>query len=159
MKIVIVILILSFNIFPQDDIRNKFFIGIVAGNPINVIATAGVFLKDFGIRLSGGVWLYKRYGIQADYSYILFQDNSFQHRISFFSAYSHNRKVPTNAFFYYVFHTEPEIDFEYVNSFYCGIAYNFIWKGVFIQAGPAWGTGNFKNARLIGQVGYIHFFE
>jgi hypothetical protein len=157
MKIFVFILIITFKLLPQEENNKKFFLGIVGGNPININPTAGMYFDDYGIRLSGGAWIYSRYGLQLDLTYVLSSKNSTQHQISIISAYAHNRKYTDNNFFYIFYHKLAE--YEYINSFYFGLAYNFVWKGLFIQAGPALGTGNFKNPRLIMQLGYIHLLD
>ena len=163
MRTIILVIILSIWVFaqesPQLEKENvKFFLGVVGGNPINVNSIVGIFFNNYGIRLSGGVWVYDRYGVQLDLTYVFLSNQSIQHQISLISAFAHNRKYTDNNFFYIIYHSGPAED-EYINSFYFGIAYNFFWKGFFIQAGSAWDTGNFEKPRLIMQLGYIHIFD
>lgn len=158
MKIFVLLIILTIEILPQEENENiKYFLGVVAGNPINVNLTTGLYFKDYSARLSGGVWIYDRYGVQLDLTYVFLSNQSIQHQISLISAYAHNRKYTDDNFFYIIYHSEA--GYEYINSVYFGVTYNFLWKGLFIQAGPAWGTGNFEKPRLTMQIGYIHYFD
>ena len=161
-KAFVLVIILSVGLFaqdiPQEEINTtKYFWGIVAGNPIDVNAMTGVNFNDFGVRLSGGAWIYSRYGLQLDLTYILSSKNSTQHQVALISAFAHNRLCTDNNFFYIFYHKIAES--EYTNSFYFGLAYNFLWKGFFIQSGSAWGTDNFEKPRFIMQIGYIHYLD
>ncbi|OGU37719.1 MAG: hypothetical protein A2315_07740 [Ignavibacteria bacterium RIFOXYB2_FULL_35_12] len=163
MKIFILLIILSIGIFPQESPKKekenvKLFLGVVGGNPIEVNTTAGIYFNNFGIRISGGAWIYSRYGLQLDLTYIFSSKNSIQHQVSLISAYVSNRKLTSNNFFNFIYRSGPA-EYEYINSLYFGATYNFLWKGLFIQLGPAWGTGNFEKPRLIMQLGYVHIFD
>jgi len=159
MKLILLLIFLTVELFPQEENENiKYFLGVVAGSPINVNLTTGLYFKDYCARLSGGVWIYDRYGVQLDLTYVFLSNQSIQHQISLISAYAHNRKYADDNFFYIIYHSGVE-EGDNINSFYFGIAYNFLWKGLFIQAGPAWGTGNFEKPRLTMQIGYIHYFD
>ena len=159
MKLILLLIFLTVELFPQEENENvKYFLGAVGRNPINVNLTTGADFKDYGARLSGGVWIYDRYGVQLDLTYVFLSKQSIQHQISLISAYAHNRKYTDDNFFYIIYHSERQ-EYEYINSVYFGVTYNFLWKGLFIQAGPAWGTGNFEKPRLTMQIGYIHNFD
>src|SRR4030066_2478446 len=148
MKIFILLIILTIGIFSQEEKENvRFFWGVVGGNPINVNPTVGLYFNDYGIRLSRGVWIYSRYGLQLDLTYVLFSKNFIQHQLSLISAYAYNRKYTDKNFFYIIYHSAAE--YEYINSVYFGVTYNFLWKGLFIQAGSALGTDSFEKPRLI----------
>jgi len=162
MKTITFFFILSMGILAQEFSREekenvRFFWGVVGGNPINVNPTVGLYFNDYWIGLSGGAWIYSRYGLQLDLTYVLFSKNFIQHQLSLISAYAHNRKYTDKNFFYIIYHSAAE--YEYINSVYFGVTYNFLWKGLFIQAGPALGTGSFEKPRLIMQLGYIYFFD
>lgn len=159
MKIFIIVIILTFGLYPQEEIENvKYCLGVVAGSPINVNLTTGLYFNNYSARLSGGVWIYDRYGAQLDLTYVFLSADPIQHQVAFISAYAHNQKYAGNNFFYIIYHGGVE-EGDYINSFYFGIAYNFLWKGLFIQTGSAWGTGNFEKPRFIMQLGYIHYFD
>jgi len=162
MKIYILFLIFSINLFPQVSSNKekdlKFFLGLVGGNPINVNPTIGIYWKDYGIRLSGGAWVNNRYGVQLDLTYIFPSKNSIYHQVSLIAAYAHNRKITRNHFFANIYRNGPP-EFEYIHSSYFGLAYSLLWNGFFIQTGPAFGTGNFEKPKLMIQLGYIYVFD
>jgi hypothetical protein len=162
--IMIFVIIFSLKSFPQNStitVKSKinYLLGLALGNPNDVNAVGGLYYKNYGIKISGGAWLIKKYGIQIDLEYVLSSQKDIKHQLSFLFAYSHNYKSSNQSFFFLKTISEDLAHDKYNNSFYSGIAYSFSWRGFFIQLGPAWGTGNFEKPKLVSQLGYFYFFD
>ena len=156
---ILFILLLSINLFSQhvsEINKTKFYWGITLGLPNDLNPVICLNKKNYGIRLSGGVWFNRKYGAQLDLFYIFSANKVFEHQVNLITGYSHNKKINNNSFFASIYGGSSPIFYEELNnSFYIGPAYSISWQGLFLQIGAVLGTGNFKKPKLISEIGYL----
>ena len=157
--IILFVLLLSINLFSQQEKeinKTKFYWGITLGLPNDLNPAICLEKKNFGFRLSGGVWFNKKYGAQLDLFYVFYSNKVFEHQLNLIAGYSHNRAIKSNSFFAYIYGDYNPITSDNLNnSFYIGPAYTISWQGLFFQIAVAIGTGNFQKPKLISQIGYL----
>ena len=153
-KIIFIILFIAGSIFSQNNSNSDYRMGLSIGNPTGFQVSLANIRQNFSFRLNAGsMLLTNSYGAEGSVYYKVYGKNSFQQHLGFHAGYSYRNKIYNDNFFGFYWGLSPS-DREKTSSVYFGPVYQINWSHFFIQASAAFGTGNFKNPRLMTQFGY-----
>ena len=132
---------------PQDLMDRSYFeLGVTGGTPSGVNGIVGFWSGRIGLRVSGGHYGRELHGVQGNLSLKLVDTTRKKHTLSI-----------VGGTMYY----EEENDFGFVeihDTDFLGIAYNFNWRGLFLEVGGAAALNGGGGGPVI-QLGYMHRFH
>ncbi len=130
---------------PQGEVTDhgSFLIGAGLGTPAGVSLIAGYDFGPLALRVSGGGWSKGWYGGEGDLAVRLYHGVFFAHGISLVAGrYATN---PLNAIG----------ETEHKSQKYLGVTYDMFLSGFFLQAGLAFGKGDYPGVDGMFQFGYL----
>jgi hypothetical protein len=123
-----------------------FMLGAGFGTPSGVGVIAGYDLGPVALRASGGAWEKGWFGLQGDVAVHFATGPSFAHGLSLIAGRYGNDPA------------EPQGGRTYTTENFLGLAYEAELAGFIIEAGVAYGKGDYPGAFGIYQVGYLFTF-
>jgi hypothetical protein len=130
----------------KSDDRGFFMLGLGIGTPSGAALVGGYDFGPLAIRLSGGGWSRGWYGAEGDLAIRFNRGSTFAHGISIIGGRSGTNPV-----------NEQGTEDRKAQSF-LGVTYDVYLSGFFLQAGLAFGRGDYPSPDAVYQFGYLFEF-